>query len=127
MSPETPAARAWRVVRGVAGPAGLVALALALVFAALGLGLSGRRRAASAVGGLGLVAIVAATAALVAAPQGVAVVATEVRASTAPEAATAGALAPGAVVRLGERRGAWQQIWSADAEGWAPAGSVEAL
>ncbi|HEX8385708.1 MAG TPA: SH3 domain-containing protein, partial [Rubricoccaceae bacterium] len=127
--PETTAARVWRAVQGVAGPAGLVALALALVYAALGLALGGRRRAALAAGVLGAVGVIAAAGGLVTASrtEGVVTAATEVRSGPAPDAARDGALAPGTVVRLGERRGAWQHVRADDVSGWAPAGSVEPL
>lgn len=128
-TPETRAGRAWRVVRGVAGPTGLVALALALAYAALGLGLGGRRRAAVPVGVLALVASLAAVAALVGASrrEGVVLAATELREAPAPDASRQGAFAPGALVRLGERRGMWQHVEAGGADGWAPAASVAPL
>ena len=129
LEPETAIDHVWRVVRGVVGPTGLVALALALAYAALGLALAGRRRAAVPVGVLALVATLGAVEALVAAgrTEGVVLVATEVREAAAPDADRAGALAPGAVVRLGETAGAWRRVTGETADGWAPAAAVEAL
>ena len=128
-APEAPLARAWRVVQGVAGPTGLVALALALAYAGLALSLGGRRRAVVPVGVIALVAVSAAVAALVGASrsEGVVLTATELREAPAPDASRQGAFAPGALVHLGERRGAWQHVSGDGADGWAPASSVAPL
>ena len=129
VAPETAAARAWRVVRGVAGPAGLVALALALVYAALGLFASRRRRAAVAVGVLGAVAVSVAVAALSGASrhEGVVLSAVEMRAAPAPDAAAGASLAPGALVRLSAARGAWREVHADGRSGWIPASAVAPL
>ncbi len=128
-TPETAIARAWRVARSVAGPTGLVALALALVYVALALFLNARRRAALVVGALGLFAVVGAVSALAEAsrPAGVALVAAGVRAEPTPEATEGAALAPGALVRLGERRGTWRAVRTDGRDGWIPDAAVGAL
>ena len=125
--PETPGERAWRTVRGVAGPAGLVALALALVYGALGLALAGRRRAAFGLGAVALAAVLAAAGALAEAPRGVVLTAADLREAPAPDAAPGRTVAPGAVVQVGERRGAWRAVRVDGRAGWVPAGAVEAL
>ncbi len=129
-APAEPAvARAWRIARSVAGPAGLVALALALVYVALALFLNRRRRAALVIGALGLFAVAGAVAALAEAsrPAGVVLVAAGVRAEPTPEATEGAALAPGALVRLGERRGTWRAVRTDGRDGWVPDAAVASL
>ncbi len=127
--PETAGARAWRTVRGIAGPTGLVALALALTYVALALALNGRRRPALIAGVVAGVAVVVAVTALVEATraEGVVLTAVELRAEPAPDATPDGAVAPGALVRMGETRGTWRAVTSGGRAGWIPAASVETL
>ncbi len=126
---ETAVARAWRIAHSVAGPAGLVALALALVYVALALFLNARRRGALVVGALGLFAVAGAASTLAEAsrPQGVVLTAAGVRVEPTPEAAEGAALAPGMLVRLGERRGTWRAVRTDGRDGWIPDAAVAAL
>ncbi|HEX9952534.1 MAG TPA: SH3 domain-containing protein, partial [Rubricoccaceae bacterium] len=125
--PETPGERAWRTVRGAVGPAGLVALALALVYGALGVALTGHRRAAAGLGVLALAAVLAAAGALAEAPRGVMLTAADLREAPAPDASPGRPVAAGAVVQVSERRGAWRAVRVDGRSGWVPAGVVEAL
>lgn len=129
-APPSVVGRVWGGVVGVVGPGGLVALALALVFGALGLFLLGRRRPAGVVGALGAVAVVAAGAALWQAGRSEGVVlaeAADVRASPSPTAPPVARVRAGELVGVGAERAGWRRVTTDGAEGWLWGGAVEGL
>ena len=129
-APPSAAERAWRAAVGVARPVGLVALALALAFGALGLFLLGRRRPALVVGAVAAVAVVAAGAALwgEGAVRGVVLVSVaDVRAGPSATAPPLARVRAGEVVGVGEERAGWRRVAAGGEEGWVWGGAVEGL
>ena len=128
--PPSAAGAVWQRVAAVAGPLGLVALALALVFGAVGLYLLGRPRGALAVAGVAVVAVGAASAALWerSRPDGV-VLAREAEVFGAPSASAArvAGVRAGDVVLVGEAASGWRRVWVDGAAGWLPERAVARL
>ncbi|MEM6288863.1 MAG: SH3 domain-containing protein [Bacteroidota bacterium] len=121
---------AWDRLGAVVPPGGLVALALALSFAALGVVLLERRRLGAALGALALVTVVAASAALWERTAPVAiVVASEADLREAPSAAARGVarVRAGEVVALGDAEAGWRRVEADGVEGWVPEAAVERL
>ncbi len=122
--------RAWNRAVGVLTPFGMVALALAVAFGALGLAVAGRRRWAAGVGVLAVGAVVAAAVAVgqatrplgVVLADGVAVV--ESPAEAAPGVAR---LRAGEAVEVGEAEAGWRPVTVGRAQGWVRADAVEPL
>ena len=129
-APPSALGRAWGRVVGVVRPVGLVALALALAFGALGLFLLGRRRPALAVGALAALAVAAAGVSLweATAERGVVLVAeAEVREGPSPTAPPVARVRAGDVVGVGEERAGWRRVSAGGADGWLRGGAVEGL
>ena len=124
------AERLWDRVVGVIGPLGLVTLALALAFGALGLFFLDRRRWALGVGAVAVLAVGAASAALWerSRPVGV-VLAAEAEVTEEPSASSVGVarVRAGETVWVGEARSGWRRVEADGAEGWLPARAVERL
>lgn len=121
---------AWDRAVGVARPVGLVALALGLAFAALGVLFLDRRRTAAALGLVALAAVGAASAALWERTRAVAVVvAPEADVREAPSASAPGVarVRAGETVGLGEARAGWRAVTADGEAGWVPEGTVERL
>ncbi|MGB3542496.1 hypothetical protein, partial [Rubrivirga sp.] len=121
---------AWYRALGVVRPFGLVALALALAFAALGTMLTGRRRSAS---GLAVVAAFAVGAASFAVwestrPLGV-VVTTGTSLSEGPSTSTASVarVSEGETLEVGPAVDGWRPARLGRARGWVRADAVELI
>ena len=122
--------RTWDRAVDVVRPVGLVALALGLAFAALGVLFLDRRRTAAAVGLLALLAVGAASAALWERTRPVAVVvAPEADVREAPSASAAGVarVRAGETVTVGEARSGWRAVTAGGEAGWLPEAAVERL
>lgn len=120
-APPSALGRALGGVVGVVRPLGLVALALALAFGALGLLLVGRRRPALAVAAVAGLAVVAAVAALwQATVTGGVVLAdeAEVRAAPSPTAPPVARVRAGDVLGVGEVQAGWRRVESEGGAGW---------
>ena len=118
--------RAWSRVLGVARPPGLVALALALAFGALGLLFLDRRRVAVGLGVVAVLAVGAASAALWerSRPLGVALVEAEVREGPSGASASVARVRAGETVGVGEAVAGWRRVRADGAEGWVRAAAV---
>ena len=124
------ARRAWERAVGVVGQLGLVALALALTFAAIGLFFLGRRRWALGVAVVAVLAVGAAGTALWERSRPVAVVlAIEAEVREAPSAGSAAVarVRAGETVEAGGVEGGWRRVEADGAGGWVPARAVEPL
>jgi hypothetical protein len=121
--------RAFDGVVGVVRPLGLVALALALVFGALGLVLRGRRRPALGVGAVAVLAVGVASLALWerTRPAGVVLEAADVREGPSGAARSVARVRPGEAVEVGGAAAGWRRVEADGAAGWVPAAAVEAL
>ncbi len=122
--------RLWDQIVGVVGAVGLVALALALTFGALGLFFLERRRLALGVGVAAALAVGVAAAALWERSQPIGVVlAPEAEVTEAPSAEAVGVarVRAGETVRVGGARGGWRRVEADGAEGWLPERAVEQL
>lgn len=122
--------RAWDGAVGVVRPLGLVALALALSFGALGLVFLGRRRIALGVGAAAVLAVGAASLALwersrplaaVVVPEAV------VHETPSPSAERAAVVRAGELVEAGPAEAGWRRVEAGGATGWVRAAAVEAL
>lgn len=122
--------RAWNGLVGVVGRLGLVALALALTFGALGLFFLDRRRLALGVAAAALLAVAVASGALWerSRPLGV-VLAPEADVTEEPsaESVTVARVRAGEVVQVGEAAAGWRRVEADGAEGWLPERAVERL
>lgn len=120
--PEPSAVRAgWTRVVAVVRPLGLVALALALAFGALGLMLGGRRRLASGLGAVALVAVGAAGLAVWERTRPLGVVLVEDAAvldAPSPSAGGVTRLRAGEAVGLGDAADGWQSVRLGRNVGW---------
>ena len=128
--PRSTAERIWGQTVGIVGTIGLVALALALAFGALGLFFLDRRRLALGVGGVALLAVGAASAALWERSQPVGIViAGEAEVTDEPSAEAVGVarVRGGEVVRLGEAEVGWRRVEVDGDDGWLPERAVERL
>lgn len=124
------AERLWDRTVGVVGAFGLVVLALAFVFGALGLFFLDRRRWALGVGVGALLAVGVASAVLWerSRPVGV-VLADEAEVTEEPSAASVGVarVQAGETVEVGETQSGWRRVETDGGEGWLPERTVERL
>lgn len=121
--------RLWARAVAIVCPFGLVVLALALAFGALGTMLLGRRRLA---GGLALVALVAVGAASFAVwdtTRLLGVVLTEASVTEGPSSSTPSIarLAAGETLEVGLEVDGWQPVRIGRSRGWIRAGAVETI
>lgn len=122
--------RAWDRLGAAVPPGGLVALALALSFAALGVLLLERRRAAAVVGVLAVLAVAAAGGALWERTRAVGIVVApeaDVRAAPAASARGVARVRAGEAVAVGDAEAGWRRVEADGAEGWLPEAAVERL
>ncbi len=112
---------------GVLTPLGVVALALAVSFGALGLAVAGRRRWAAGVGVLALGAIAAAALVVGEATRPLGIVLaddTPVVEAPSPTASGVARLRAGEAVEVGDAVDGWQPVAVGRAGGWVRAGAV---
>ena len=128
--PEPSAARvAWDRAVGVVRPLGLVALALALSFGALGLALSGRRRWAVGLAAVAVLAVAAASGAAWERTRPLGVALRDAPAVEAPSAEAPGVarLQEGEAVEVGDLSDGWREVTVGRARGWVRADAVEPI
>ena len=121
---------AWDRLVGVVRPGGLVALALGLAFAALGVLFLERRRTAAVLGTLAAVAVAAAGAALWERTRPLAVVVAreaEVRAAPSASAPSVARVRAGETVTAGDAEAGWRRVTAEGEAGWLPEAAVERL
>ena len=125
--PPSSAQRAFAAVVGVLTPLGLVALALAVAFGALGLGMAGRRRWAAGLGVLAVAAVSVATLAVMEVTRPLAVVLVDeapVVETPSPSAPGVARLRAGETVEAGEAVDGWRPVTVGRSEGWVRADAV---
>ncbi|WP_412062140.1 hypothetical protein [Rubrivirga sp. IMCC45206] len=127
--PPTAAVDVWRRLVGIVTPLGVVGLALALVFGALGLALGGRTRASMGLGAVAAVAVLAAawTVRDATQPLGVALADAVVVEARSPDAPAVARLRAGETAQVGAAVDGWRAVRVGRAEGWAPADAVAPL
>ena len=124
------ARRVWNATLGVLRPLGVVALALALAFGALGLAVAGRWRLAAGLGMLAALAVAGAALAVWEATRPVGVVLVDDAAVVESPAATAPGVArlrAGETVEVGPEAAGWRPVAVGRAEGWVRADAVAPL
>ncbi|WP_420455483.1 SH3 domain-containing protein [Rubrivirga sp.] len=128
--PPSAARRAWARAVGVLTPFGVVALALAVSFGALGLAVAGRRRWAAGVGVLALVAVAGAVVAVSEATRPLGIVMADdapVVEAPSPTAPGVARLRAGEAVEVGAPVDGWRPVTVGRAEGWVRADAVEPI
>jgi len=126
----SPVEVAWARASAVVPPAGWVALALALVFGAVGLALAGRRRGAGGLGVVAAAAVVIAGLAVWGATQAEGIVLLDqavVAEAPSPTAPAVARLRAGEAVRLGEATEGWREVRVDGEAGWVPEAAVAPL
>ena len=125
--PPSSAQRAFAAVVGVLTPLGLVALALAVAFGALGLMMAGRHRWAAGLGVLAVAAVSVATLAVMEVTRPLAVVLVDeapVVETPSPSAPGVARLRAGETVKAGEAVDGWRPVTVGRSEGWVWADAV---
>lgn len=121
--------RTWDRAVAVVRPLGLVLLALALAFGALGTMLLGRRRVAVGVAVVAAVAVAVATVAVWQTTRPLGVALSDVSVAEEPASSTGGVarLSPGDVLEVGLEVEGWRPVRVGRARGWVRADAVEAI
>lgn len=123
----SPAERVWGRVVGALRPLGVVALALAVAFGALGLAVAGRRRWAAGVGVVAVAAVIGAGFVVWEATRPVGVVLVDDAAvveSPSPAAPGVARLRAGETVEVGPEAAGWRRVSVGRAGGWVRADAV---